>query len=298
MERRVGVTSPRNTPRSQDMSGQRDLGRRTIIRMLLLCTSRKRPNMNALTVGGIVFGCVFGGAVLGMLLGPILPKDHLSADSKDVIKVAIAMIATLAALVVGLLISSAKGSFDDKDTEMRRMAAQAILLDRTLAEYGPETGEIRDRLREMLATRIAQIWREESKTKVAPEAIGHGTAIEVIQRQLLDLSPQNDAQRWLKSTALQTTGDIAGARWLVFERTGSAIQWPFLTILIFWLAVIFTSFGLFAPRNGSVIFVLGICALSVAVALFLIVQMDQPYTGVIKISSAPLHAALSKLGQQ
>ena len=254
--------------------------------------------MNALAVGGIVFGCVFGGAVLGMLLGAILPKNHLSADSKDVIKVAIAMIATLAALVVGLLISSAKSSFDDKDTEMRRMAAQAILLDRTLAEYGPEGREIRDKFREMFAMRIAQIWPEESKAKVAPQAIGHGQAIEAIQRQLLDIVPQNDAQRWLKSTALQIAGEIAGARWLVFEQTGSAIQWSFLTILIFWLAVIFASFGLFAPRNSSVIFVLLICALSVAGALFLIVQMDQPYSGLIKISSAPVRAALSQLGQQ
>jgi hypothetical protein len=253
--------------------------------------------MNALAIGGIVFGCVFGGASLGMLLGAILPKHHLSADSKDVIKVAIAMIATLAALVVGLLISSAKSSFDDKDTEMRRMAAQAILLDRTMAEYGPETQQMRDKFREIFATRIAQIWPDEGKDKVAPRAIGHGGAIEAIQRQLLDLSPQNDAQRWLKSTALQITGEIAGARWLVFEQTGSAIQWPFLMILIFWLAVIFASFGLFAPRNGSVIFVLLICALSVAGALFLIVQMDQPYTGVIRISSAPARAALSHIGE-
>jgi len=128
--------------------------------------------MSALAVGGIVFGCVFGGAVLGMLLGAVLPKHHLSADSKDVIKVAIAMIATLAALVVGLLISSAKSSFDDKDTEMRRMAAQAILLDRTLAEYGPETREIRGRLREMFAMRIAQIWPDESKPNWLRKPLG------------------------------------------------------------------------------------------------------------------------------
>jgi hypothetical protein len=179
----------------------------------------KGSNMNALAIGGIVFGCVFGGSMVGMLLGAILPKHHLSADSKDVIKVAIAMIGTLAALVVGLLISSAKSSFDDKDTEMRRMAAQAILLDRTLAEYGPETREIRDRLREMFAMRIAQ-------AKVTPQAIGYGPAIETIQRQLLDISPQNDAQWWLKSTTLQRTGEIAGARWLVFDRKRHSMAVP------------------------------------------------------------------------
>jgi len=253
--------------------------------------------MSALVIGGIVFGCVFGGAMLGMILGANLPKHHLSSDSKDVIKVAISLIATLSALVVGLLIASAKSSFDEKDVEMRRTAAHAILLDRTLAEYGLETQQIRYRFHEILATRVARIWPEESPNKVAPQAIGEGQAIEAIQAQLLDLSPQNDAQRWLKSTALQITNEMAGARWMVFEQTGSAIQWPFLMILIFWLAVIFTSFSLFAPRNGSVISVLFICALSVAGALFLIVQMDQPYSGLIKISSAPVRAALSQLGQ-
>jgi hypothetical protein len=254
--------------------------------------------MSALAIGGIVFGCVFGSALLGMLLGSVLPKHHLSADSKDVIKVAMAMVATLAALVVGLLIASAKSSFDGKDSEMRRMAAHAILLDRTMAEYGPETREVRDAFRQVVAMRIRQIWPEESNEKVDPKAIGRGPVIEIIERKLLDLSPQNDAQRWLKSTALQITGEIAEARWLVLEQTGSSIQWPFLTILVFWLAIIFASFGLFAPRNGSVITALFVCALSAAGSLYLIIQMDQPYTGLIKISSAPVRTALNQLGQQ
>jgi hypothetical protein len=127
-----------------------------------------------------------------------------------------AMIATLAALVVGLLIASAKSSFDTKDTELRRTAAHVILLDRTLAAYGPETQKIRDEFRQLVALRIAQIWPEENDRKVAPEAIGRGPAVELIQRQLLELWPQNDAQRWLKSTALQPTSDI-------LEQTGSGI---------------------------------------------------------------------------
>ena len=253
--------------------------------------------MSALSVGGIAFGCTLGGALLGMLLGAVLPKHHLSADSKDVIKVAMAMIATLAALVVGLLIASAKNSFDGKDTEMRRRAADAVLLDRTMAQYGPETRELRSVFREIFAMRIGQIWPEESNGKVAPEAIGQGSAIEEVQRKLLELSPQNDAQRWLKSTALEITGEIAKGRWLVLEQTGSGIQWPFLTILIFWLAMIFASFGLFAPRNGSVVAALLVCALSAAGSLFLIVQMDQPYSGLIKISSAPVRAAFDQLGR-
>jgi hypothetical protein len=253
--------------------------------------------MSALSVGAIAFACTFGGALLGMLLSAVLPKHHLSTDSKDVIKVAMAMIATLAALVIGLLIASAKNSFDGKDTEMRRMAADAVLLDRTMAQYGGETRELRGAFRQFVGTRIEQVWPEEGNGKVAPEAIGQGAVIEEIQRKLLELSPQNDAQRWLKSTALEITGEIAKGRWLVLEQTGSGIQWPFLTILIFWLAMILCSFGLFAPRNGSVVTALLICALSVAGSLFLVVQMDQPYSGLIKISSAPVRAAFDQLGR-
>ena len=114
---------------------------------------------------------------------------------------------------------------------------------------------------------------------------------------LLDLAPQNDAQRRLKSTALQLSGNIAEARWLVVEQAGSSIQWPFLAILVFWLAIIFASFGLFAPWNGSVMTALFVCALSVAGAIYLIVEMDQPYGGLIKISSAPLRAVLDQLSR-
>jgi hypothetical protein len=106
----------------------------------------------------------------------------------------------------------------------------------------------------------------------------------------LDLAPQNDAQRWLKSTALQISSTIAEARWLVAEQAGSSIQWPFLAILVFWLAIIFTSFGLFAPWNGSVITALFVCALSVAGSIYLIVEMDQPTADLSK--SPALRSAL------
>ena len=254
--------------------------------------------MSALTVGGVVFVCVFGGALLGMLLNAVLPKHHLSSESKDVIKIAMAMIATLAALVVGLLIASAKSSFDAKDSELKSAAARLVILDRTMAEYGAETAEARELLRQLTAAKIRQAWPEERTGNFDPNAIGQGTGTEAIQGRLLALAPQNDAQRWLRSTALQLSESISEARWLMVEQAGSSIQWPFLTILVFWLAAIFASFGLFAPFNGSVITVLFICALSVAGAIYLIVEMDQPYGGLIKISSVPLHAALDQLGRQ
>ena len=161
--------------------------------------------MSAWIIGAIVFACVFGGALFGMFLGTVLPEDHLSPDARDVIKVTMAMIATLAALVLGLLTASAKSSLDDKESELRSAAAQVVLLDRTMAEYGAETGEARDLLKQTLAARIGQIWPEEN-ANMTPDALGRGSGIEAIQRKLLDLSPQTDAQRWLQSTALQISG--------------------------------------------------------------------------------------------
>jgi hypothetical protein len=253
--------------------------------------------MSALLVGGVVFACVFGSALFGMYLAAVLPKHHLSSDSKDIIRVAMAMIATLAALVVGLLIASAKSSFDTKDGELKSAATRVILLDRAMAQYGPETKDARDFLRAIVAMKIQQIWPEGSSKSVETKAISQGSGVEALQRKLLDLSPQNDAQRWLKSTALQMSEDVAESRWLVVEQSGSSIQWPFLAILVFWLAIIFASFGLFAPYNGSVLAALFACALSVAGSIYLIVEMDQPYGGLIELSSAPLVTALSQLGQ-
>ena len=253
--------------------------------------------MSALSIGGIVFACVFGSALLGMLVSSVLPKHHLSSDSKDVIKVAMATIATLAALVVGLLIASARGSFDSKDGELRGAAAHVVLLDRAMAGYGPETAEARNLLRQLVAAKIRQIWPEDGKGNVDAAAISRGQDVEEIQRRLLALVPQNETQRWLKSEALRLTGTIAEARWLVVEQGGSSIQWPFLAILVFWLAAILASFGLFAPSNGSVITALFVCALSMAGAIYLIVAMDQPYSGIVKLSSAPLHTALDQLGR-
>jgi len=166
-----------------------------------------------------------------------------------------------------------------------------------LAQYGPETRESRDLLRRTAETTLHQIWPAESAGRLNPEAVTQGPGIETIQRNLFNLTPQNEAQQWLKSKALQLSSDIAEVRWSPVEQLGSSIQWPLLTVLIFWFAAIFTSFGLFAPANSSVFAAMFACALSVASSVYLIVEMDQPYGGLIKLSSAPLVTALGQMGK-
>jgi hypothetical protein len=254
--------------------------------------------MSALAISLIAFACIFGGTLLGMFVRTILPQHHVSNESKDAVKLGTGMIATMAALVLALLIASAKGNFDTMSSGLRQTASRVILLDRVMAQYGPETKEARELLRRSIDSTIKRIWPEDKIGQAVTEPPGGRAPIEAIQDQLRQLSPRNDAQRWLQSRALQISGDIAEGRWLLIEQLGQrSIPMPFFLMLVFWLTVIFASFGLFSPRNATVIAVLLICALSAAGALFLIMELDTPYEGLIKVSSAPLVNALAHLGQ-
>jgi hypothetical protein len=254
--------------------------------------------MSPIAISLIAFASIFVGTLLGMFLRTLLPDHHLSADSRDVMKLGIGMIATMAALVLGLLIASAKGTFDTVNSGLRQTASKIILLDRTMARYGPETREARDILRRYVTIVIEQFWPAEKNTIAIEKAGQQGSALEDLAEILRKLFPRNDDQRRLQSQALQISSEIAAARWLLIEEVGqSSIPMAFLVLLVCWLIFIFFSFGLFTSPNTTVIAVLFVCALSAASALFLILELDQPYGGLIKVSSAPLLTALSHLGQ-
>ena len=245
----------------------------------------------------IVFACVFSGALLGMFLRFLIPEHHLSEDTKDVIKLGTGLIATMTALVLGLMIATAKGSYDTQDEAVKHTAAKVLLLDHMLSNYGPETKETRELLRRTVASRVDAIWPKDRSQGVGFDAPEAAFAAQEIQARIVRLSPRNDAQRWLQTQALRTGRDIMETRWLVLGGLGSSIPVPFLVIVVIWLKIIFGSFGLFAPRNTTVIAVLLLCALSVAGSIFLILEMNRPFEGVMKISSAPLRYTLSHLGQ-
>lgn len=246
--------------------------------------------MSAIGIGLIVLVCVFGGSLLGMFLHTILPEHHLNADSKDVIKLGMGLTATMSALVLALLTNSAKGSFDTQRNELTQMAANIILLDRILAHYGPETKDARDLLKGTVANMITRMWPEEGSAPLLEPV-----AAEAFYDKIQSLSPQNEVQRALQGQALKMSVDIGQARWLLFEQGGRSIPMPFLVLLIFWVTVIFLSFGLFAPRNATVIVTLFLCAISVSGAIYLIMELDHPFGGLVQISSASLRSALSQI---
>ena len=245
----------------------------------------------------IVFTCVFSGALLGMFLHVLIPEQHLSESSKDVIRLGIGLIATITALVLGLVTATAKSSYDTQDAAVKNSATKVLLLDRVLAHYGPEAKATRDLLRRTVANRLDAIWPEDRAQRRALDAQEAEVATHEIEARIMQLSPQTDAQHWLKSRALQISSEIAETRWFVLGSLGGSIPVPFLVVLVFWLTIIFGSFGLFAPRNATVVAALFLCAVSVAAAILLILEMHQPFEGLMKISSAPLRYAISHIGQ-
>jgi hypothetical protein len=253
--------------------------------------------MNSTIVGLITVTCVFGGALLGVALQKALPRHHLSKESHEIVKLGAGMIATLTALVLGLLVSSAKNTFDTLSEGIVQAGAKVILLDRTLAAYGPEAKALRDQLRRTVAVRMENLWPGEGRQMQDAAAYERAKGLELIDAALRELAPKNDAQRQLLAQARQLTADLAQTRWLLIEQAQTEPPVPFIVVLLFWLTMLFTTFGLFAPRNGTVLTVLFVCACSVSAAVFLILELNRPLTGLIKVSNAPLLKALEHLGR-
>jgi hypothetical protein len=251
--------------------------------------------VSAIAISEIVFVCLFGGALLGLFLNTALPEHLLSQESQSVVRLGMGTITWMAALLLGLLVASAKGSYDAQRNEITQISANILLLDRVLANYGPETKEVRALLRRTVVRTLDRVWPDESSRAARPELTTDGpkALLDGIER----LSPRNDHQRWLQTQALSMVIDLARTRLLLVAQRGSSINVPFLVMLVFWLTIIFVSFGLAAPRNTTVITTLLLCAFSVSGAIFLILQLDEPLQGLARIPSTALRSALTQLGR-
>ena len=256
--------------------------------------------MNPTMVGMIVFGCAFGGALLGIWLRAKLPEHHLDAESRETVKLGIELIALMIALVLGLVIASAKSAFDAVSAAEKSTAVDVLTLDRLLDRYGPETSELRGALKDAVARRIDMIWPQGSPRPTQPDPWDPSLAMsegEGLTDQLRALTPRDDYQRSLQARAVDLAERILQARWLVF--TGSEASFPlsFLVVMLFWLTITFGTFGLLGARNATVLGALFVFALSVGSAVFLILELDQPFDGVLKVSAEPLRYAHAHLNQ-
>jgi hypothetical protein len=248
--------------------------------------------MSPFTISLAAFTCIVGGVLVGTRGHSLLPDDHRSPETKEVVRLGMAFVGTMVALVLGLLTSSAKGFIDTHNAEGVEIAANVVLLDRLFAHYGPEAQESRVLLRSIVARQVDRSHPNADLDK--PNALNGDPLFDKIQ----ELSPQNDHQRLLQTQALSLAIRIGQTRWLMFEQeTSSSLPIPVLAMLVFWLTLLFTSFGLFVRPNVTIVTSLLISALAVSGAIFLILEMYSPGSGWIRATDAPLRAALTQLGQ-
>jgi hypothetical protein len=249
--------------------------------------------MNMVLIAFILFVVLVGAALLGKRVRRYLPEDHLSADSRDSVKLAMGLVATMTALVLGLLVSSAKDGYDTKRSVVIQMAAKVAFLDRVLALYGPETAEARGDLRAAVTDAVRRIWPTDQSgpAQLAPNQQAGDELYVGIQR----LSPHDDTQRALKAQVATLMVDLGQLRSLLVAQSIPSISKPMLIILVSWLVVIFFGFSLIAPPNATTMLALVASAFAVACAIFLILELDHPFGGLIHIPSEPLINVLTHL---
>jgi hypothetical protein len=252
--------------------------------------------MTSFGTAAIVTVCSFGTGIAGMLLHTRLPAHHVDEGSKDVIKLIMGLIATMAALVLSLLIASASTSYQAQESELQSLSANIVLLDHTLAFYGPEAKLARERLHDAVADVHDNIWPPNGAGRSDLDPRATQRAAGALARELQNLQPATDAQRSLLSQAIQVGQGIGLTRLLMYEQHGSSISWPFLTVMVFWICTLFLGFGLFARFHATVTIALVIGALSVGGAIFLILELSQPYEGFMRVSDASLVDALAQIG--
>jgi len=255
--------------------------------------------MSAILIAFIVLVCTFGGALSGMLLRRMLPDDHFCTESKDTVKITIGLVGSMTALVLGLVTASAKSSYDEVDAAVKQTAVNLLSLDRLLARYGSDASEMRIGLKSTIERRVNEIWPE--------SVVGGGRADgrlktplqlqEGLADQIASLTPSSDAHRALQSRAVEVAERLLEQRWLVVSQTQAPVPTAFLVILVFWLTVTFGSYGMYAPLNGTTTAALFLGSVSVAAAIFLVLELGTPFEGEVKISGEPLRRAVELMAK-
>jgi hypothetical protein len=244
--------------------------------------------MNSAKIGVLAFSLLFGGALLGMYSRPFLLTEHLRS-----VEIGVGLVTTMFGLLLSLQLSAGKTYFDNQERDVTLMASTTLLLDNILEEYGPESRETREILRDSVTNFLAQVWRKEpSAASIWIPKDGF-----VFFDKIQELSPKDDDQRSKRTLALGMAIDLRRMRWVTGSRIRSSTAMPLMIVEVFWGTIIFVSFGLLAPFGVTAVVSLALCALAVSSAFFLIEEMNRPFSGVIRVSSAPIREALKYLVQ-
>ncbi|RDI59102.1 DUF4239 domain-containing protein [Microvirga subterranea] len=248
--------------------------------------------MGSVLASLFTFIAVFCGAMIGIVLSGRLPAHHMSPETRTAVSVSMAVVGTLSALVIGLMISTASTAFNERTNAIEALAVDIVKLDRALLRIGSDAASIRKELRNYAEAKVEEL---SSPPKVGDLSISKLANLETISDQVVALQPHDDRGRQIQEQALQLLGAIADARWLLVEKSGVTMPAPFLLLVIFWLTLLFASFGLFAPNNGTVIAILFLCAMAISGGIFMILELGAPTRGLVRASVAPLHYALDTI---
>jgi hypothetical protein len=251
--------------------------------------------MNSITASLLVASCIFFGGVAGLYLHRVLPPGHLTRETVDVIKLGAGMLSVLASLVLGLLIATAKTSYDATDLAIRNYAAELALLNETLRDYGGVASVPRDLLRDYTRGFLQEGWPSDGKRAAIVEDEKTRVLLEHVREAIRALKPVDKGQTALQDQAVEINMNLLRQRWVLIEQQGPSVQRVVLVVLVSWVTVIFASFGLNAPRNGTVVVAFLICSLAIGGSIFLILEMDRPLDGVMQISSWPVENVLAHM---
>lgn len=251
--------------------------------------------MSTITISLLVSACVFAGGLAGLFLNRLLPQDHLTTDTQDVVRLGIGMLSVLASLVLGLLIATAKTSYDSTEHAIRSYAAELALLNETLRDYGGEASVSRDVLRSYTERLLEDGWPKNGARQAALDDEKADQLLERVRDTIRAMKPVDTAQRSLQNQAIDINLNLLRQRWLLIEQQGPNVQRTVVAILVSWVTVIFASFGLNAPRNSTVVSAFLLCSLAIGGAIFLILDMDHPLDGVMRISSLPIQNVLAAM---
>lgn len=255
----------------------------------------------------LVFVLLLGGTGLGVLLRPLLPEEHRKHETVQLVQLVIGMLVTFAALVLSLLTASAKTSFDTAANDMRAYAADLIQLDTRLRDYGPEADTARTLLRAYTAGAIASTWsreapppgnyypRDPNVSNDHLESVSLGALLDSVGQQINRFAPHDAFHQATMNTLAQLFARVTDTRWRIIEEAPGTISGPFFTMLVLWLILIFLSFGLVSPHNALAIVLIVLGTVSISSAVFVIVDLDTPFSGQLIVPSGAMRDALAHM---
>jgi hypothetical protein len=235
----------------------------------------------------VVLLLILVSAALGSYVRLRLADHHFSEESLAAMRIAVGLVATLSALVLSLLISSGKSSLDLVTTALQHNSVAMIQLDHTLSQFGPSASGLRADIKSDYERWLDFLFSSE-----------RGTTAEADSQQLLERTYEiqgridGPAQDKLRDHAIALWDDIFAGRWLALEHRRGLIPTPLIAVLVGWLVVIFGIFGFSAPRNWSMCVVFLLCALSATTAVFVVLDLDTPFRGMVNVSKTPMLDAL------